>query len=345
MLPRHPVVSVLVLTYNHEEYLPDAIDSVLLQRMGAGEVEILIGEDCSTDGTRDVALGYQRRYPSVVRVISADRNVGMHANHRRLIEASRGEYLAYCEGDDFWHDPGKLARQVEFLASRPDYGAVHSEFTHIARVRGRWRAVPRGWETAGVVIPEGDILDSLIKQNTIMTCTVVLRAELARRYLAAGLPVDRYPVGDWPLFIFVSSVSKVGYLDVALATYRKLPGSMTNAGSDAEIARTLDSLEMVASLCDYLDVAPELRYEAQRELTEHLLKRSLEGGDSTKAHAAIAWLKAHDGGRTLRARLVAALALHGLTGPVYRTYRRVREVMHTRREFKSEPPSTPWEAR
>jgi len=124
-LVRDPLVSVIMVTYNHERYLAEAIEGVVRQE-ASFPIELLIGEDCSTDGTREIALTYQRRFPEMIRVITSAQNVGMHRNGARLMAADRGKYVAFCEGDDFWTSPHKLQWQVEILDAHQDLsGCFH----------------------------------------------------------------------------------------------------------------------------------------------------------------------------------------------------------------------------
>lgn len=113
-LPTNPKVSIIVLAYRHEAFLEQAVDSLARQRADF-PYEIVIGEDASPDRTRDVALALQRKYPQLVRVLYSKSNRGMIANFRFTLSFCRGEYLAGCEGDDFWIDDWKLARQVAAL--------------------------------------------------------------------------------------------------------------------------------------------------------------------------------------------------------------------------------------
>src|SRR5437868_4291944 len=92
-LPRRPVVSVLMLAYNHAPYLAEAIEGVIAQRVDF-ELELVIGEDCSSDNTRDIAIEYQGRYPRLIRVIHSANNVGMQQNFRRILTASKGAFIA-----------------------------------------------------------------------------------------------------------------------------------------------------------------------------------------------------------------------------------------------------------
>lgn len=123
-LPAFPVVSVLMLVYNHAEHLARAIESVVEQSTDY-PIELLIGEDRSDDGSLEIALAYQRRFPRMIRVLTSERNVGAYRNFMRLLDAARGTFIAYIDGDDYWL-PGKLERQVALLGSRPGAVAVYA---------------------------------------------------------------------------------------------------------------------------------------------------------------------------------------------------------------------------
>ena len=125
-----PIVSVRTSTYNHAPYIKQCIEGVLMQKT-TFPFEFIIGEDFSTDGTRDIVFEYAKRYPNIIRVVSADYNVGSKANGQRCIQRCRGKYIAICEGDDYWIDPLKLQRQVEFLETHSDYSmCFHNAFIY-----------------------------------------------------------------------------------------------------------------------------------------------------------------------------------------------------------------------
>ena len=122
-----PLVSVKMITYNHAPYIARAIEGVLQQKTNF-PFELVIGEDCSTDGTREIVFEYQRKYPKLIRVVASEKNLGAAANSRQTTKVCRGKYLAFCEGDDFWHDPSKLQKQVDYLESHPECGLVYSSY-------------------------------------------------------------------------------------------------------------------------------------------------------------------------------------------------------------------------
>ncbi len=119
-LCKNPLVSVLIVTYNQEPFIRQAIDSALNQKTDF-EYEILVGDDCSTDRTGEICAEYQRRYPDKIRFITADRNVRkLGGNGKRLRYLARGEYLSLLEGDDYWTDTEKLQKQIEAFRRHPE---------------------------------------------------------------------------------------------------------------------------------------------------------------------------------------------------------------------------------
>ncbi|MCM1119890.1 MAG: glycosyltransferase [bacterium] len=117
------MVTVKILAYNHEKYIVQAIESILSQKTEY-RYEILIGEDCSTDSTREIVDGYAQKYPDIIRVIHHKRNVGCTKNAYSLDIHARGKYVAGCEGDDYWCDDLRIQKDVDFLETHPEYVGV-----------------------------------------------------------------------------------------------------------------------------------------------------------------------------------------------------------------------------
>lgn len=114
------MVSVCLITYNHEEYISTAINGVLNQKVDF-EYELIIADDFSTDRTREIVLEYKKKHPKLIKLILQKKNVGPKKNWLDLLSAPKGKYVAYFEGDDYWTDPYKLQKQVDFLEANPDY--------------------------------------------------------------------------------------------------------------------------------------------------------------------------------------------------------------------------------
>ncbi|MGL4993325.1 MAG: glycosyltransferase [Bacteroidales bacterium] len=125
MTTQEPIISVLIITYNQENYIAQAIESALNQNLDH-PYEIVIGEDCSTDSTREICQSYVDRYPEIVRLMPKAPNKGLLNNYYDTLLACRGEFIADCAGDDYWCDPHKLQRQLEILRREPGVVMVHS---------------------------------------------------------------------------------------------------------------------------------------------------------------------------------------------------------------------------
>lgn len=120
-----PMVSILMLTYNHSKYIRQALDSILMQKVDFN-YEIIIGDDCSTDDTQDILREYKLLHPEKFKLILRDKNIGATKNCYDIIMRCMGDYIAVLEGDDYWIDENKLKKQVDFLNSNLDYiGSAH----------------------------------------------------------------------------------------------------------------------------------------------------------------------------------------------------------------------------
>lgn len=114
------IVSICCITYNHEKYIAEALDGFLMQETSF-KYEILIGEDCSSDDTKAILADYRARYPDRIQVFSSETNLGAVKNFTNVLKKSKGKYIAFCDGDDFWTDAKKLQKQVDFLDKNDDY--------------------------------------------------------------------------------------------------------------------------------------------------------------------------------------------------------------------------------
>jgi glycosyltransferase involved in cell wall biosynthesis len=218
-----PLVSVHMITYNHGPYIAAAIEGVLEQKTHF-PFELVIGEDCSTDGTRESVFEYHRKYPDIIRVITSDHNVGAKRNGERTSKACRGKYVAFCDGDDYWIDPRKLQAQAEFLEGDSDYGLVHTNFVVLDTAAG----IMQKPHYRPKMIPQGNVYEELLCENFIATVTVMARGSLVT--CAGGVLRDRnWLMADYPLWLEIARCSKVRYLDVETGVYRVLKHSASHS--------------------------------------------------------------------------------------------------------------------
>ncbi len=204
-------VSVLVVTYNHENYIVQAIDSILAQEVNF-DYEILIIEDCSTDRTRSIVLDLQAKYPERIRLSLAEQNECSNKRFATEFLASPAEYVATLDGDDYWTSPHKLQKQVDFLDAHPEcaicFHSIQVFFEHNTKKAGMYN---------GQCPKEISTLEDLWADNFIASCSVMLRKGL----------IDEFPewygaaiFGDWPLYMLHAQHGKIAYLNDIMGAYR-----------------------------------------------------------------------------------------------------------------------------
>jgi glycosyltransferase involved in cell wall biosynthesis len=205
-------VSVHMPAYNHGPYIAQAIESAL-QQVTDFAFEIVIGEDCSTDDTRAVALDYARRHPGQVRVLEHTRNLGIWDNDQSIIRECRGEYIAWLESDDFWTSSDKLQKQVDFLDAHRDYSACFHWAACLSDA-----ARPATWRPGPPEIKPFYTVDDLLEHGHFApSCTAVFRSELVRQPLEWTRDT---PFLERTYFARFALAGKIGFLDEEMATFR-----------------------------------------------------------------------------------------------------------------------------
>lgn len=229
------MVSVCVTTYNHARWVAQALDSILAQRTSF-EVEVIVGDDCSTDSTVQICRGYAERYPDRVRLLTAEHNMGMRANYRRTIEAARGEYIAICDGDDFWTDEEKLQRQVEALECDTEVGLCYSRSKRFHQGQDDEWVYPRGAMHCD--------FEHLLFDNTVDNVTAVARRDLVMQYYREVRPEEHpeWLTDDQPMWLWVAAKSRVVALERVTAAHRLLAESQSQSQNYLRRIAFCDSL-------------------------------------------------------------------------------------------------------
>ncbi len=232
-----PLASVFMITYNHAPYIANAIDGVLKQKTNF-QYELVIGEDCSTDGTREIVLKYYEKYPETIRLITSDKNIGAKQNGLRTERACRGKYMAFCEGDDYWHSPQKLQKQVEYLELNPECGLVFTDYNcyfvksrklikNYRFVNGKLKNIPSN---------KNELLVKMLHAELgIQTCTVCLRKNLFDKLLNSDEFLNqlyKFPFGDTLRWVSISRLADLHCINESLATYNVLPESASQSEND-----------------------------------------------------------------------------------------------------------------
>lgn len=130
-----PMVSICCITYNHKKFISQAVNSFLMQKTNF-DFDIIIGDDCSNDGTFEILKSFSDKYPDKIKLVWSEKNMGVHANMANCLKFCKGKYIAICEGDDYWTDPLKLQKQVDFLESNPSY-VICCHYTRVINEEGK----------------------------------------------------------------------------------------------------------------------------------------------------------------------------------------------------------------
>lgn len=228
-------LSVAVITYNQEKTISRTLESILGQEHDY-TCEVVVGDDCSSDGTRDILRGYAARYPGRVRLLLNEKNLGVVGNYFNVIAHCRGEYIMECAGDDWWL-PGKVARQVSYLDARPECGMCYAEavFAPEGRLGSK---VWKGRKDNG--------FGSLMKSNPVPALTAAMRRGLVLRYIEEVAPCTRnWKMEDYPMWLWFAHESRIGFLPQPLGAYNVATGSLSHADSmDRHLAFVNSSLDI-----------------------------------------------------------------------------------------------------
>ncbi len=283
-----PLISVHMITYNHEPYLAEAIEGVIRQQTEF-PFELIIGEDCSTDKTREIALAFQRHKPDKVAVLYSDSNVGALHNSTRVLQKTRGKYVAFCEGDDYWHDASKLQKQVSFLEAHPDHALVHCAF----RVQtGQTIELPN-WVVPSAV-PTGRVFEKLLEANFIATCTVCMRRSVAANYYASNFRTRGYLMDDYPHWLFASREGFFAYIPDLLATYRVCLGSQSHQGPDHSLQMALSARRVAEDFIREYGCSPVALSRSRNRMNIRVLRAAFCAYDQVTFIREYEWYRKHN---------------------------------------------------
>lgn len=222
-----PLVSICSITYNHAPYIKDCLDGMLMQRTKF-LIEILIHDDASTDGTANIIRDYAAKYPEIVKPIFEQENQWNKGRRGSMVfnfPRAQGKYIALCEGDDYWIDPYKLQKQVDFLKANPEFGMVYSDYYTLTNGNYNRNSEIDTFKTHYEENAAPEIISDSVQR--IGTATVLLRKDLVNHiYDDYSADFNSGP-GDNVLWFHIARKSKIKYLDMVTAVYRKNDGGVT----------------------------------------------------------------------------------------------------------------------
>lgn len=233
-----PLVSILMPTYNHARFITQAVESAMMQETEF-PFELVISDDCSTDGTLALARALQARFPCRIRLFAQAQNGGLLKNYKFLLEHATGKYLAILESDDVWTDARKLQKQVSYLEAHTECALVCSDYTTINEGGAHTGNVVKDFDSG----LGGDWYGALMAFSSIGALTLVFR----RTAFDAWCNIDdyierRFQTFDRPTWLCIAANAKCHFLHEMLAAYRVMSSSISNSGAFEKALSFADSI-------------------------------------------------------------------------------------------------------
>ena len=220
-------VSICMITYNHESYIKQAIEGVLMQKTNF-DFELVIGEDCSTDSTRLICEEYANRETQIC-LLPSKSNLGVMPNFTRTLKACTGKYIALCEGDDYWTDPFKLQKQVNILEKDNSIGLVHTSCKF-------WDENMNFFFTTNYAYSNNQnyTFNKLFLKNTISTCTTMFRKHTFDNF-------ESFPQGDLSMWLYIAINSKIVGMEDVTSVYRIANNSLSSWNNPTKRIKFLEN--------------------------------------------------------------------------------------------------------
>lgn len=218
-----PLASIRCLTYNHEQYIRQCLDGFIMQKTNF-PFEIIVHDDASTDKTADIIREYAKKHPNIHAILETENQYSKHDGSlaRIVNQAIRGKYVALCEGDDYWTDPLKLQKQVDFLEKNPEYGMVYTLSKIYNQNKMKIEEYLFGSEYKGY----GDLLT----YNRIPTLTTCIKTKVMMEYIDDIEPHKRnWLMGDYPMWLWIGYHHKIKFFPDVTCVYRVLEESASHS--------------------------------------------------------------------------------------------------------------------
>lgn len=245
-----PLVTVIIPSYNRIDTVSQTLDSIISQRCNF-EIEIVVGDDYSTDGVREVLQKYHLKYKKIIRLLFHERNIGLGANWAKCVLMARGKYIANCDNDDYWHEPNKLQLQVDFMESNPIYGLCHTDY----RIHNRNTNVLVEKKCENSTVPNVSQLTAVM--NGYFRCcnaTVLYRREVLMKYINLEDYVQyQFTLQDWNTWMLLANHTKFFAMHISTATFGVETESITRPNDfDKLESRLIKEKDCFRYVCDKL---------------------------------------------------------------------------------------------
>lgn len=223
-----PLVSIICTAYNHENYIKGALEGFVNQNTNF-PFEIIVHDDASSDNTASLIREYEIKYPNLFIAIYQTENQYSKGNGdvgKIIFGAAKGKYIAICEGDDYWTDPFKLQKQVDFLECNIEFGAVFTDADLLYESSGK--IIKNYDKQFNRKVPTGNVFDILLYDNPYKTCTSLFRKSLLENMNYTFLIDNKFQLGDKIIWLHIAMNSKIGYFPQTTSVYRVLSTSASH---------------------------------------------------------------------------------------------------------------------
>lgn len=236
------LISVIIPSYNRANTVGQTIESIVSQKVNAN-IEIVIGDDCSTDNAREVLLKYKEKYPNIIRLFLWDENMGLGANWASCVKECRGKYICNCDNDDYWHNPNKLQLQLDYMEANPTSNILITNHRTHNRTTGEILEHK-------AKIDHSDIQQSMWGGCSFCNATIMYRADFMKAHLDLDEFIKRrLSLQDWPAWVILSAYTDIDELPVSTATFGIETVSITRPDSVEHLAKRYNGDKEV---CRYL---------------------------------------------------------------------------------------------
>lgn len=231
------LISVIVCTYNQQDTIGRTLDSILMQKCHL-PIEIIIGEDCSTDETLAVCQKYEKQHPNIIRILANKPNKGFVRNYFDCIRACQGKYIADCVGDDFWTDETKLEASSLILDKEPSVGIVHTDWLRYDVQTGQMISPGKPLISHSSMVDGKELLANILmprERPAIHLCTSLFRNKWVRQAMQdypQFFDPDAYYCEDVQIAFFLALMGKVAYIDRPTLAYSWGGNTLSNPDNE-----------------------------------------------------------------------------------------------------------------
>lgn len=228
------LISVVIPSYNRADTVGQTIDSILAQKVDA-DVEIVIGDDCSTDNAREVLTRYKEQHPDTIRLLFHEKNMGLGANWATCVKACKGKYICNCDNDDYWHNEHKLQIQLDYMEFHPECNICITNHRTHNRTTGEIKEVE-------VHLNHEHIQDQMWNGGRFCNATIMYRADFMKAHLDLDEFIKRrLSLQDWPAWVILTAYTNIDLIPVSTATFGIETISITRPDTVERLKRRMDN--------------------------------------------------------------------------------------------------------